>query len=344
MSTDDDDWTPADEPVALEKAEPATERLSSAAGQQSGSGEPLWPAEDGPVPDPGTRPPAAGSAARPDGATSGPNRINRSAPAEAARNTKRWVGIGLVVLLLAVVAGLGGTELYLRHQVTSCLSKAFGSLTGAPTTVSLSGRPMLWQAMTKEIPFVEVNSTDGAGAGDGRLHLRVDRITGSGSQSTIGAITGNGYVPFSQVTASSRGQGGMNLDPNGTGQFGGAGQVESIRSNNDGTFDVTATVTAVIIPLPVTVTLRPHIRDGKAQFEVVRASMMAFGIPPDFAQTIVDETTDAMFGSMLKNLTLSKLEVRGEGVEFAVSGANVTVDENLVRPRGNCDDVTTALG
>ena len=45
---------------------------------------------------------------------------------------------------------------------------------------------------------------------------------------------------------------------------GAASQLQSIKSNGDGTFDVTVTVQAVIIPLPVTVTLRPTIQDSQA--------------------------------------------------------------------------------
>ncbi|GED96752.1 LmeA family phospholipid-binding protein [Gordonia crocea] len=270
-----------------------------------------------------------------------PGKVTKSAPAKKkqSRKTGRWIGIGLVAALVVALVGLGGTELYLRHQVGSCLSKAFGSLTGAPTEVSMSARPVLWQALTKKIPFVEVNSK--GGDAEGKMHLRVENITGSGDKSTIGSIKGDGHIPFSQVAQTYRSHSTPN--PNSIGGTGATGQLESIRGNGDGTFDVTSTVTVVILPLPATVTLRPSVRDGKAHFEVVRANVVAVGIPPEFAQTVVDETSEAMLGSMLKGLTLSKLEVRGDGVDFAVSGTDVAVDENLIRPRSDCQDVTTAL-
>nr|WP_283242180.1 LmeA family phospholipid-binding protein [Gordonia araii] len=240
---------------------------------------------------------------------------------------------------------MGGSELYLRHQVTSCLSKAFASITGAPTKVSLSGKPMLLQAWSKEIPFVQVNST-GDGDSEGELDLRVEDIRSTGEASTIGKITGTGYVPFDQVVKSAQEGGGMlGSPPGGAGGAGGPGQIERISGNADGTFDVATTVTAVIIPVPVTVTLRPGVRDGKAYFEVVRADVVGFGIPPDFAQNIVDEVTTATFGSTMRNLSLSKLGMRGSGgIEFAVNGSDITVDENLVRPRTDCAEVTTAAG
>ena len=78
---------------------------------------------------------------------------------------------------------------------------------------------------------------------------------------------------------------------------------------------------------------------------VVRADVVGFGIPPDFAQNIVDEVTTATFGSTMRNLSLSKLGMRGSGgIEFAVNGSDITVDENLVRPRTDCAEVTTAAG
>ncbi len=344
--TDDDDWTSADEP--LKKTAPPTTEMPAVADTVAG-GDELWPDEG----EPGSED-SHSDGATPEVATGsvGTASVGRStepvtsAPGKSLRFSKKWAAIGLTGALAVTGLGLGGAEYYLRHQVTSCISKAFGSLTGAPTSVSISGKPMLWQVLTKEIPFVEVNSS-GAGPDEGSLHLRVDHIAGSGQRSTISAINGNGYIPFDRVVAAARSgasASGQKTVPNGLDQMGSSGQIESIRSNNDGTFDVNATVTAIILPLPVAVTLRPQIKDGKAHFEVVRASMLSFGIPPDFAQTVVDTTTTAMFGSTLKDVSLSKLAVRGEGVEFAIHGSDIAVDENFVRPSSDCSGAVTATG
>ncbi|QKT06195.1 DUF2993 domain-containing protein [Gordonia sp. X0973] len=306
--TTEDEWTAADGP-SLEKSPPRTPEPAT---------EPLRPA------------------------------VTKSAPRKSAgtkRNRKRWIGAGIVAALVVALVGLGAGELYLRHEVKACMAKAFGSLTGEKTDVSLSAKPMLLQALTKKIPFVEVNSS---GSGDGRLHLRVDDIAAAGNQSTISKVDGDGIMPFTQLLATARaGNGfgaGQSDDPSADplGQLAGNAQLESIRSNGDGSFDVTATVQAVIIPLPVTVTLKPDVANGKPHLTVVKANMLAFGIPPNFAQTVVDNLTQAISGPMLKGMTLTKFEVQGEGLAFALHGQNVTVDENLARPRSNCGDFTVA--
>lgn len=338
MTTDDDEWTSADEPLNLEKTAAATERMSQV---PAAPVEPPWPAAEPPTPDPGTEPITAASEAAVAGgpAPVAPGKVAKSAPSK--RNTKKWVGLGLVGALLLVIAGLGGTEFYLRHEVKQCISKAFGSLTGETATVALSSKPMLLQVLAKEIPFVEVNSS---GSGEGRLHLRVDDITSSGNQSTIGKIDGNGVMPFAQILATARAAGPVSGGNDPTSQVGAASQLQSIKSNGDGTFDVTVTVQAVIIPLPVTVTLRPTLQDGKPHLEVVQASMLVFGIPPDLAQNVVNDLTNAMFSEGLRDMKMSKFEVEGEGIAFALSGENITADENFVRPQGNCGELVTFTG
>lgn len=334
MTTDDDEWTSADEPLNLEKTDAVTKRIPHA---PAAPVEPPWPADEPPTPDPGTEPITAASEAASQPAQ--PGKVAKSAPSR--RNTKKWVGVGLVGALLLVVAGLGGTELYLRHEVKACIAKAFGSLTGETATVQLSSKPMLLQVLAKEIPFVEVNSS---GSGEGRLHLRVDDIAASGNQSTIGKIDGNGVMPFSQILATARAAGPVSGGNDPMSQMGAASQLQSIKSNGDGTFDVTVTVQAVIIPLPVTVTLRPTIQDGKPHLEVVQASMLVFGIPPDLAQNVVNDLTNAMFSEGLRDMKMTKFEVQGEGIAFALAGTNITADENFVRPQGNCGELVTFTG
>ncbi|MFT4200972.1 DUF2993 domain-containing protein, partial [Gordonia sp. (in: high G+C Gram-positive bacteria)] len=293
---------------------------------------------DGSAPPQPTAPVSERPTPQPAGESRRPAAVPRSAPSTTSRwSRKRWVGLGVVVALVLGLVGLGGSEWYLRHQVTSCLANAFGSLTGAPTTVHLSGRPMLLQAMSKEIPFVHVDAS--GGDANGSLKLKVEDIRSSGDKSTIDKIDGSGTVPYDQIVRSAQGGGGGMLNT----PQGAPGQIEQVRGNGDGTFDVTATVTAVIIPVPATVTIRPSVRDGKAHFEVVKASALMIGIPPEFAQGVVDDVTTATLGPALSKLRLTKLEATGDGIAFAVDGQNITVDENLIRPRGDCSDVTTAV-
>ena len=113
------------------------------------------------------------------------------------RRTAKIIGITAAALVLVLVIGAVASELILRKRVTDCLEQQFSSLTGVPTSVSLSKKPMLLQATGSEIPWVQVDTANDSGAT--RLHIRADRIDADGDKTTVGSLDGNGYVPFSRV-------------------------------------------------------------------------------------------------------------------------------------------------
>ncbi|MFT3899007.1 MAG: LmeA family phospholipid-binding protein [Gordonia sp. (in: high G+C Gram-positive bacteria)] len=349
--TNDDEWTSADEPATR-----PTPTGGPTAKMPTGGDAPAG----APTPDPSAGEPTvnlspgAATAQIPPQPTRQmpagyhPGSVTKTAPRAATgggrgpkkkRNLKAWVAFGAAAVVLLAGIGVVGGEFYTRNKVTSCLSKAFGSLTGSPTTVRLDSKPVLLQAWNKQIPFVQVDSS--GGDTDGKLNLRVDDIRSSGNTSTIRKIEGSGVVPYEQILQSTRDGGGMLNTPQGGADA--PGQIEKITSNGDGTFDVTATVTAMIIPIPATVTVKPSVRDGKPHFEVKEATALVVKLPPEWAQGIVDDITASTLGPTLRNLTLTKLTAESNGIAFAVSGDNISVDENLVRPRGDCSNITTAV-
>ena len=59
-----------------------------------------------------------------------------------------------LVVIVALVALLIGTELYVRHNVKQCMSSQFQSELGSQVDVGLSAKPVLLQAILWSQPYV----------------------------------------------------------------------------------------------------------------------------------------------------------------------------------------------
>ena len=242
------------------------------------------------------------------------------------RSTRKIVAFSVVgVLLLAVIAAVG-SELYLRNKVTNCLEESFSGLTGVPTEVSLSRKPILLQG-SGDIPFVQVDTDDSAGGV--RLHMRADGISGTENSTDIQSLDGTGFIPYERIVELSKEQAGASGQSTGT-PTGGVGAVEQITGNAaDGTFEVQAAFPVMVFQVPVSATIKPVLNDGRVDFEVVKASALVFGIPPDFAQQIVDQITTSSLGPFFDEVQVDSLEVTDSGLEFAISGSDVQLTSEM---------------
>ena len=265
------------------------------------------------------------------------------------RRTAKIIGITAAALVLVLVIGAVASELILRKRVTDCLEQQFSSLTGVPTTVSLSKKPMLLQATGSEIPWVQVDTANDSAAT--RLHIRADRIDAESDKTTVGSLDGSGYVPFSRVVelgkqetgGSGTGTGGTGTGGSGTGtdQSGAGGivsgaNIESITGNEaDGTVDVSTSFNLGFIPIPVSATIKPTTENGHIKFEVVKANAFVFGIPSDYAQQIVDGVSKTMFGPFFDQVNVKNLKVTNDGVDFAVDGDNLTLTNSATGANDN---------
>ncbi|MEO9326618.1 LmeA family phospholipid-binding protein [Gordonia aurantiaca] len=244
------------------------------------------------------------------------------------RSTGKIVALSLVaVLLVGVIAAVGG-ELYLRNKVTDCLEKSFSGLTGVPTSVSLSRKPIILQG-TGDIPFVQVDTKDDSSPDAVRLHMRADGISGDDTTTDIRSLQGQGFVPYERIVELSK----ENAPAAGQGTGNGAAQVgtvEEITGNaTDGTFDVQASFPVMFFAVPVSATIKPVVNDGRVDFEVVKASALVFGIPPDFAQQIVDQVTESALGPFFDEVQVDQLKVTDTGLEFAISGSDVQLTSEM---------------
>lgn len=216
------------------------------------------------------------------------------------------------MLLLAVIAGVG-TELYIRHKVTSCLETAFSNLTGTSTSVSVPRGPMLAAWFTGAVAWVQVDTNDSAGSTAMRLHARANEVARDAR--SVQSLGGTAYVPYSRVQELAD-QGSVNGGPT----------IDRISgSADDGTVTVDSTYRVVFVSVPASVVMKPTTVDGRVEFPVQEAKTFGIGLPADFAQQIVDQVTDGMFGPLFEQITVDSLKVTDAGIEFAFSGENVNL-------------------
>ncbi|MGO3326779.1 LmeA family phospholipid-binding protein [Gordonia sp. (in: high G+C Gram-positive bacteria)] len=241
-----------------------------------------------------------------------PPPVTRSAPAGNKKRRRRTYSLVAVALVLVLIIAGVGTELYMRNKVTGCIENAFGDLTGASTEVSVSRKPMLLSVFGSDVPWVQVDTSDGDAA-DMRLHARAEGISTDGG--TVKHLEGNGILPYNRITELSN-----------QSESQGSAKITGITADeNAGTIKVATEVPIAIISVPATVTLKPKLADGAVSFEVTDATALMFGLPPDFAQPIVDQVTESMFGPLFKQIKVDKFTVGKTGVDFSFAGDDVNM-------------------
>lgn len=255
-----------------------------------------------------------------------------SAPGRRKRG--KFIALGVVGLVVVIVIALVGSELFLRSRATDCLSQQFSSVTGQSTNVSISKKPILLQWISGDFPYVQVD-TDDTSATAMRLHMRADGVSQDGDTIRVDSLAGSGSVPFQRVIALSK-QGqladGSGNSTGGTTGTSGADilsgtQITSVTgSAADGTVKVDASVQVAIFPVPVSITMKPVVDQGKVSFKVEQASAFVFGIPADFAQQFVDGFGGSLFGGLTNDIKVTSLKVTDQGVDFAVSGSNIDLN------------------
>ncbi len=300
-----------------------------------------YPAVPGYGPPSGPPPPGGGFDDRSEPAGEPPR------PAKPRRRVGVIVTISALVLVLVLVIAGVGSELYLRSATKDCLQKSFAELTGSSASVSLSKKPMLLQAATKEVPYVQIDTSGDDGSAI-ELHGRADNIKGVSGGSTIGRLAATGSVPFARIVELSKQTSQQSTENSqqpstGLGGLFGDFTLDNVTGNpSSGTITVTAGVSlAGLISIPVSTEIKPVTTGGKIEFQVVKASALVFGIPSNFAQTLVDGVSKSLFPPLFDQLSIDKLAVTSSGVDFAVTGTDVPLDESTLGSTPNQQSQTT---
>lgn len=347
----------ATEQIQRPVTEPAARAYSQVPPSQA-PGTAQFPTGTQPADDFGPVGPSSG----PQDATTGPV---RTAPTKRKRSRLTIaVASVLAVVLVLIIAGVG-SELYLRHRLTSCVSDSVSDSAGFPVDVSLSKKPILLQWISGSAPWAELhgNGDNGehidvrvedvglsggeVGSVDGTVNIngvaldgRADNVKGDGSEAvTLGKLDATGSVDFNRVVAASKAaadtNGGTEGQPTGM-----AGGIESITGNAaDQTIQVVSNFPALFMTIPVTTIIKPVLNQGKVTFEAVKTTaevplLSSIEIPQNWAQQIIDQVTPQMFGSFFNEVNITTLKVTGNGVDFAVNGTDVRLDQQTTSMSG----------
>lgn len=261
----------------------------------------------------------SGAHARPDGAAPGvaqqgpPTQIPPTGPSGQGgggggkpakkRSTGKLIGLtaaGLVALLVIVLVG---SELYIRNHVQNCLADNIKSGTKAnDVKVSFEKTPMLIQNASGKIPSIDIQVDGMQGTSGLNAHILLKGVEPSGDNKVddatiLGTFTAEGIKnKVSQVQVLS--------DPKVT--------------LNSAANQIEVSGTAVIFP--VTVNLKPTIKDNKVVLTASKASIFGVGVPDDLAQQLITAVADIPTPA---GLTASDLKMTDEGISLRYSGKNV---------------------
>ncbi|NMD55412.1 MULTISPECIES: DUF2993 domain-containing protein [Tsukamurella] len=219
------------------------------------------------------------------------------------RSTGKLIGLtaaGVVALLVIVLVG---SELYIRNHVQNCLADNIKSGTKAnDVKVSFEKTPMLIQNASGKIPSIDIQVDGMQGTPGLNAHILLKGVEPSGDNKVddatiLGTFTADGIK--NKVVASQ-----VITDP------------KVVLNSSANQIEVSGT--AVI--LPVTVNLKPTIKDNKVVLTASKASVFGIGVPDDLAQQLISAVADI---PTPKGLTASDLKMTDEGISLRYSGQNV---------------------
>ncbi len=244
---------------------------------------------------------------QPMGAPSGPGGAGEPPKAPKAPKAPRSKGklIGLVaagVVALLVVL-LVGSELYIRNHVQNCLADNVKSGTKAnDVKVSFAKTPMLIQNASGKIDSIDIQIDGMQGTPGLNAHLLLKGVEPSGDNKVddatiVGTFTADGIKnKVSQVQVISDPK--VTLNPS-------ANQIE---------------ISGTAVIFPVTINLKPSIKDNKVVLTASKASVFGIGVPDDLAQQLITAVADI---PTPKGLTASDLKMTDQGISLRYSGQNV---------------------
>lgn len=248
-------------------------------------------------------------------------------PKKKRRRPLMTAGIVAAVVLLLAVVGLGGTELYLRNKTVDCLSEQFTTALGTPTTVDISGRPVLLQYLDNEVQWVSIDTDDSQAGRDGiRLHGRADRVGQSADGMTLGALDAVITIPtawLQQLTKQPQ------TGSPSTQQQAGAFTIDDISTLPDKESLVIKAKYPIIfgIAIDVEATIKLTVADGKLAFRVTDVStpLSPFPIPASWADDAVQQLRPKIIPPALDALTISSLKWGMSDITATVTARDTTL-------------------
>jgi hypothetical protein len=225
------------------------------------------------------------------------------------RSSRNRVLVIVIVIVLLIGAAIVGAELYARHSVVNCMTEQFESDLGSQVDIGLSAKPVLLQAIDKQVPHVTIESEgDRFGPAIGmQVNARANDIDISGSD-TSAATIGNSTA---DVAWSTNGI----LETIQAQPFGAL--VTSVKADEtDGTlsFGVGPAGLAELV-------VRPTLGNGDVDVQTVSAEVLGFGIPTDLVDGVV-QILSAGLQIYPLGMTPNAVHVDDTGITMSLAGGS----------------------
>jgi len=254
-----------------------------------------------------------------------PSQTPPSSPGEEPAEGKRGflrdplsIVLSLIIVVAVVIAGLLGTELYVRHVADTVVSRAVSCVVQDSTDVSFGARPFVLQHLTKHYNDIHVQTAGNQirQAKGMKLDLWLDDIRlqqTADSAGTMGSLDAT-------ITWTKDGikQTVQNAIP-----FFGSLISGVSTSPSDGTIELQSAMGAI--------TTKPAVSNGGLTLQVVNLTGLGFTLPKETVQPALD----AFMQTLTKNLPMG---IHADSVAVTDDGVTAKfVTQNATIPNGQQD-------
>ncbi|MGW5571796.1 LmeA family phospholipid-binding protein [Nocardia thailandica] len=219
----------------------------------------------------------------------------------APRITRRTLVIALAVIAVLLVAAVGGTEAYARHQISSCISSQFEREMGSSIDVGFGPKPMLITYLDGTVGSMTVDSKD----------------------NKFGPAVGmDVHAEFTDIELHDRGRDGATIGSSSaevTWANSGIAQTLGGMVSNVTSSASSGMLTMDVLGGLAQLQVQPTVVGGNINVETKSAQLLGIGLPTDLVQGIVDTFT-ASLQSYPLGLKATEVKVTDNGVTVHLSG------------------------
>jgi LmeA-like phospholipid-binding len=232
----------------------------------------------------------------------------------------------LAIVVLVVLAGAIGAELYTRHLASSKVAQAVQCEVQDSASVSFAGAPpVLWQYLTSHYTDISVQTAGNQvrSAKGMKVSLDIHDINLNGtnnSKGTIGSL--NGTITWSADGIKQSIQDSVPV----LGKFV-AGEVTTNAS--DGTVSLKGLLDSA--------TVKPQIVNNGLSLQVVNLSAMGSQMSTDTVQKNLDDLTSKATQNYPLGIHADSVKVTDSGVEATFSTSNATIPTSSSQPQSGQD-------
>jgi LmeA-like phospholipid-binding len=220
----------------------------------------------------------------------------------------------LAIVMVVVLAGVVGAELFLRHLVNSKVASAVACEVQDSATVSFAAMPpMLWQYTSGQFPDISVRTAGNQVRSAKGMKVNVDikdlRLSDTNnSKGTIGAL--NGTITWSSDGIKESIQDAIPV----LGSF----VTSTVTTNpSDGTIQLKGLLDSA--------TLKPQIANSGLSLQVVNLTALGSKMSTDKVQKNLDNLTSKATQNYPLGIHADSVKVTDTGVEATFSTSNATI-------------------